>query len=241
MKEHVDDLAGLPALGALREGLQEVASRDARSRRRRQTRHVAAGLAGLALIVGAAAVMATRSDDTQSTVPSSQAAQDLIEPQTAAGFVSGGPEYETLDQLVASSELVVAGTVKEVRSGGEIVDIDPQYPTRFLHTVIAVDEVMKGSTQRGEVTVRTIETAYAPTPGDPSGIDMEWRKAGTRIVAFLAASPSGGSLLVPTSPSQSFYRLRGANVAPLGARPEDATHSIPVSQLRQAVRAASGP
>ena len=44
------------------------------------------------------------------------------------------------------------------------MDIDPEYPTRFLHTVIRVEDELKGSVG-AQVTVSTIEAAYAQAPG----------------------------------------------------------------------------
>jgi hypothetical protein len=237
MTEHVDKTARIPALDALRDGFLEVANSEAARSSRYRTRRLAAGLAALSLLVALAVVAVTGGERTEAP-PATADANELIHPQAASGFVSGGPEYRTLDELVANSHLVVTGTVKEVRSGGEVVDIDPQYPTRFLNAVVAVDEVMKGSAPSTELTVRTIESAYAPAPGGPREPDVEWRTPGERIVAFLAPSPNGGPLLVPTSYTQSFYRLKGADVMPL-APTTGSIDAMPLSQFRQAVRAAA--
>ena len=234
MTEHADGPSGLPALAALREGLLEAAARDQRElTRNRHVRPLAGALAMLALLAAVAAVLATRDDGTGPGV--TDAANELIARQPTPNLAASGPEYATLGQLVANSELIVAGTVAEVRSGGEIVDIDPEYPTRFVDAVVTVEQILKGADQRRTVTIRTLESAYAKVPGGSETPDLEWRRPGERIVAFLASSPEGGRLLVPTSYSQSFYRLRGSDVVPLAAK---AGSAVPLSDLVAAVRAA---
>jgi hypothetical protein len=238
MTDHTPESARIPALDTLRDGFVEVARGEARRSARRRTRQLAAGLAAVALLATVAAVVATDEPDGSAVA---EMADELIELQHGVGLVPHGPQYRTLDGLVADSQLVVAGTVWEVRPGGEVVDIDPEYPTRFVDAVIQVDEVLKGAPTRDRVTVRTLESAYAPAPGGSGGPDLEWRKRGERVVAFLASSPDGGPALVPTSYSQSLYRLKRDNVVPLaGQGPERRpVPSMPLELLRAAVQAAS--
>ena len=240
MTDHADRTSRIPALIELREGFVDAARRGAGVERQRHDRQLAGALAVMCLLVVTAVLIATDGEDGNSQALRAEA-NELIEPQTAPGFVSGGPEYETLGQLTTNSSRVVAGTVQAVRSGGEIVDIDPEYPTRFIHAVVKVDEVLKGSTGPSTVTVRTVESAYAAVPGASGEPDLEWRRPGERIVAFLAPSPDGGALAVPTSYSQSFYRLKGADVEPLAASGGNAAdrHAMPLSDFAAAVRAAS--
>lgn len=235
MKRAGDDPPPIPALDALREDFLQVARAGVPASASRRVRLVGAGLAGLVLAVAVAAVVASRPGS--GSVSQDPGLDRLIAPRTSPAFVSTGPEYETLDALVRASELVVAGTVKEVRPGGEVVDIDPEYPTRFLHTVIRVEDELKGSVG-AEVTVSTIEAAYAQAPGGP---DMEWRERGQRVLLFLMPSPEGDRLRVPTSYGQSVYRVEGGSVAPLGAPARDGRSgpvgAVPLSRLREAVDA----
>jgi hypothetical protein len=241
MTEHADSAPRMPALVSLREGLVDAARREPQGVRARRGWQLTTALAVLCALAATAVVLATGREDGVGPGVTANA-NDLIAPQTAPGFVSGGPHYETLEQLAANSAMVVTGTVTGVRSGGEIVDIDPEYPTRFVHAVVRVDQVLKGSVQRPTVTVRTVESAYAAVPGASSGPDLEWRRPGERIVAFLAPSPDGGPLAVPTSYSQSFYRLDDGDVVPLAAKPGagDAAqgHAMPLPEFAAAVRAA---
>ena len=168
----------------------------------------------------------------------SAAAGRLVAPQSGPGLTLDDESELSFDGLVDKSELVLTGTVKRVRTGAEIVDIDPKYPTRMLHAVVDVERVLKGPAGSREVKVATIESAYAPIPGARPEANLEWRRPGERIVAFLEAAPAGpGRPLVPTSYSQSFYRLEGDRVVPLAAQAAGAA-SMHLSDF-EAARAAA--
>lgn len=235
MTERTDSVS-LPALVALREGLIGAARRDSGSTQRRRGWLAPTALAAICLLVAVALVAIPQDDD--GVAPGvSAAADELVAPQSGSGLSLDGESHLTLAGLVDKSELVVAGTVERVRVGAEIVDIDPQYPTRIMHALVKVDRVLKGPAGRSAVTVATIDSAYASVPGAPAGATLEWRRPGERIVAFLAPAP-GGRLFVPTSYSQSFYRLEGDSVVPL-ARQNGGTAGLPLTAFAAAVRAAA--
>jgi hypothetical protein len=246
----------IPALGKLREEFVRVAEAESRSASPPRTRPLATGLAALCALV-AIAVLANRDDEARvpsvndpAATPGETAASQATAPQVGpngapdvahGGFAAYEPQYQTVDALAQASTLVITGTVTDVRSGGEVVDIDPEYPTRFLDTLVRVDEVLRGSAGSGDVTVKSIELAYANPPGSPAGTpDREWRKPGERVVAFLTNSGSG-PLFVPTSYAYSFYRLKGEDIEALSRGPgslSDRIASMSLLELRRAVQAA---
>lgn len=156
------------------------------------------------------------------------------EPVSGGGFVASGPAFESLDQMVASSDLVATGTVTEALPGKVIRDVpaDPaeeypegsnavegpppppekpkddvaeDYPTRTLKTVVKIDEVLKGSAPvAGVLTVETLELAYARP-------NLEWRKPGERVLLYLKRDTESGEptpIYFPANYSQSAYVLR---------------------------------
>ena len=215
MTPATDSPSDLPALAVLRQGLVDAARSDSRRSERPRTWVAAAAVGALCVLVATTAVAVLFGDD--GPAPGGKAAANqLVTPASGPGLVFDGDDHLTFEQLVDRSELVVAATVLEVRPADEIVDIDPEYPTRVVHAVLEVDDVLKGPRARSEATVATIETAYAPVPGAPPHSSLEWRRRGEQIVAFLTPAPPGfGELYVPTSYSQSFYRLVGNRVLPL--------------------------
>lgn len=239
MTRQVKDGSELGALRELRGRLMSAAAAE-RSQPHHSRGKVIAGLATTAVLIVAVALGTGAGEDVP-PVPKadSHEVHHLIEPRTSGAFASGGPEFASIDALVDNSPVIVAGTVAEVRSGGEIVDIDEEYPTTFVHAVVKVDSVMKGSVGDA-VTVRTPELAYAPAPNGP---DLEWREAGQRVVAFLAPSPNGDRLLVPTSYGQSFYRVENEAVVPLTSvtpgQDAEGVPSVPLPEFEQAVRSAT--
>jgi hypothetical protein len=124
------------------------------------------------------------------------------------GFAADGPLYESFDQLVSQSNLIVTGTVQETVVGKVFGD-DPtgKYPTRHLHTVIGVEEVLKGSDVR-EVTVITDELAFTGTNTE------EWRTQGSGALLFLTPSSEnkGLHLLANINYIQTVYTLHGDDV-----------------------------
>jgi hypothetical protein len=164
----------------------------------------------------------------------------LVVAAVAAGGESADPSspgYSTLGGLAAESPLVVEGQVTRVRPGREVADIDPQYPTRFLNTVLSVDEVLKGSPEISEVTVETMELAFSSGPGQPNA---EWRTPGARVVAFLSPRGPGGAMFNPTSYTQSLYLVKGARLEPLSAESGELGERIAGMSVPELERAVAG-
>jgi hypothetical protein len=133
---------------------------------------------------------------------------ELSRQREAGGFGADGPLYESLDELVSKSDLVVIGTVGQTLVGKVFGD-DPtgKYPTRHLHTVIGVGEVLKGP-DVGEVTVITDEVAFTGTNTE------EWRTQGSRVVLFLTPSKDneGLHILANINYIQTAYTLHGEDL-----------------------------
>ena len=130
-------------------------------------------------------------------------------PRQEAGSFSGhGPLYESLDQLVSKSDLVVTGTVEKTIVG-KVVGDDPtgKYPTRHLHTIIGVDEVLKGSDVE-EVTIITDELAFTGPNAE------EWRTQGSHVLLFLTPSREneGLHILANINYIQTVYTRHGDDV-----------------------------
>lgn len=185
--------------------------------------------------LGAAAGIFTRSGE--------RAPAPFVGPATE--FSARGTYYASMGQLIRRTDLVIAGTVQEV-TPGRTIDEDPdepqdtEFPTRYVNTIVSVDEIFKGKISRTSdaVVVETLELAF-------SG-EREWRTAGQRVVLFLSPSVVTPEAYVLSSDQggpdyeQTAYMLMEEDVIPTThdeiAR-EVASLSLP--QLRQRVR--SGP
>lgn len=138
--------------------------------------------------------------------------------------------FESFDQMVATSDLVVTGTVTEVRSGPVTRithDGTTAYPegtnavgaqnevtktpsedlveeVRDLNAVVKIDKVLKGSVSTDTVIVKTLETAYAPP-------NTEWREPEKRVLLFLSPSTETPGLYIPARASyeQTVYVIQG--------------------------------
>jgi hypothetical protein len=93
----------------------------------------------------------------------------------------GDTWFESLRDLTAESDLVVIATVEESRVA-DVIDKGAEFPTRTIHTSVAVEEVLKGSSASGGVVVSTHELAF----GGPGFED--WRQPGHRVLLFLTSS-----------------------------------------------------
>ena len=121
----------------------------------------------------------------------------------SGGILASGPTFRSLDQMVATADLVGIGTVTEVRPGKVDAAGTPE-EVRHLNTVVQVDEVLKGPAPAGSVTVTTLELAY----GGPQNI--EWRRPRERVLLFLSHSREQPGLYIPAGISydQTAYVLR---------------------------------
>lgn len=154
----------------------------------------------------------------------------------ARGFAASGPAWDSLPELIAKSDLIVIGTVKG-SFVGETVNDDPEYPSRFLHTLVAVDENLKGSALGGLVSVHTNELAFGGAPHS-----REWRKPGERVLLFLTPSTetAGLHILANRNLHQTAYLIRGEDLEWTAREPgyplSERIAARSVSELRAAVR-----
>ena len=115
--------------------------------------------------------------------------------------------FTSTAEMVATADLVVVGTVLEVRPG-EIGPADsPEEQIETLEAVVRIDEVLKGRAPGGPVVLETIDQAY--TAGN-----TEWRCPGERALLFLSRSTEKPGGFYITNYSQSAYVLRDARFIP---------------------------
>ena len=177
-------------------------------------------LAGLGLLV--AAVGASLIFDSG---PESDTGVD----RPVGAFAGHGSEYSSPRELAENSRLIVVGTVTDSRTG-EVFDDDPtgRYPTRMLHTVVQVDEALKGSPTAGEVRVTTDELGFAAPNLD------DWRKEGTRVLLFLTPSAEEGYVLANLNYTQTAYFIQGEDVRAAVGNPVSAqVAEMSLSDLRR--------
>lgn len=210
-------------------------------------RPLTAALAGL-LLGGVLIAVVVGSDDggaPPSVADEPSAAPDqVLDMQNGAGGAGSdetieiySPKYSSLAGLTGASQVVVEGTVKEVSPGREVVDIDPEYPTRFINNELQVDGVLKGTLSSKDVTVETMDLAFSPAAGRP---DTEWRRPGVRVLAFLSPRASGDPIFGPTTYAQSFYRVTGAKLEPLSGDAGSLGERIAGMSLPELERAVPG-
>ena len=143
-----------------------------------------------------------------------------------------GHDYETLNELVTESDLIVLGTVGESRVA-DVIDGSSEFPTRPIHTTVAVNEVLKGSTDSEQIVVSTDELGF----GGP-GVE-EWREPGRRVLLFLTSSLETEDVYVPSNLAyfQTAYVATGENleitVAP-GADVYRLNHRVAAMTLSEA-------
>jgi hypothetical protein len=190
----------------------------------------------LLLAVGSVVLLLVLSGrtETSSEVSSEKATAEKPSPsgaQAPSSFMASGPRFASLDQMVATSDLVVMGTVKDVRPGETDAAGTPDQ-VQHLNAVVSVDEVLKGSAPDGPIVVKTLEPAYSG-PGR-----AEWRRPGERVLLFLSHSREQPGLYIPAAISydQTAYVIQpgGALRAtvpddPLSAR----VASLSVPELRR--------
>lgn len=210
----------------------------------------------------------TRDISDGETPPTTQGTTYSI-PSSGGGLqMSESRIFDSLAQMVATSELVATGTVTEVLPGrviepetmspeesypdpvgneGTVPPSPPPeevaepgaFPTRFPQTMVRVDEVLKGGKPAKEVIpMETLELAYARPY-------LEWREPGKRVLLFAVRGRSPGvskPLYFPVNRSQSVYLLRNGDFVAT-ARGEEYpvkgyVASLSLSQLRAQVEQA---
>jgi hypothetical protein len=207
-----------------------LARADARTPSKRHIKLAPLALAGLVLFAAGAAARITIGSGGGVPSEAARSPGGNGQPPAYAGFT----QYQTLPEIVLNSDLVIVGTVQEV-APGYVEPSEDGFPTRYLNSVLKVDEAWKGSP--GEtVTVATNELAY----GSPGG-GSEWREPGVRVVAFLASGDGGPPGVFYPADEPAIYVLSGEQVIPtVGSTLSGQIAAMPVEELRQAVQAAAG-
>ena len=163
------------------------------------------------LAVGSVVLLLVLPDTTEmsSEVPSKKPTADKPSPsgaQAPSSFMTSGPRFASLDQMVATGDLVVMGTVTDVRPGETDAAGTPDQ-VQHLNAVVSVDEVLKGSAPDGPIVVKTLEPAYSG-PGR-----AEWRRPGERVLLFLSRSRETAGLYIPAAISydQTAYVIQSGD------------------------------
>ncbi|MGB3683256.1 MAG: hypothetical protein WA990_12335 [Rubrobacteraceae bacterium] len=209
----------------------------------------------------------TRETSSAETASTTQGTTYSI-PSSGGGMqMSESRIFESLGQMVATSELVATGTVTEVLPGrvirdealgpdedymepmgkeGEVPPPPPEevaeagaFPTRFPQTMVRIDKVLKGGAPAKDVIpVETLELAYARP-------NLEWREPGKRVLLFAVRGRSPGvskPLYFPVNRSQSVYVLRDKDLVATVSDPmiplEERIASLSLPQLRAEVEQA---
>jgi hypothetical protein len=194
---------------------------------------LAVGLVVLALVLWGGA-------ETSSEKPSPSGDRTPTE-QRPSSFAGSGPSFESLDQMVATADLVVMGTVTDVRLG-EVYAAGTPDEVRTLNAVVSVDEVLKGAAPEGLVVVNTLELAYT------GPYAKEWRRPGERVLLFLSDSRETPGLYIPVGirHDQAAYILQGGDLVATVKVDDPVSNyvaSLSVPELRREVeeaRAARG-
>ena len=199
-------------------------------------RVILAAVAAGSLILAACAGQA----ETVRPSPAQQAAPTEPEPTPRAvrpgdpwipGQVEGsgvfhGELFESVDQLIRGSDLIILGAVRGSTVGEVFPDEGGEYPTVVVHTAVAVEERLKGAAP-DEITVATQELGFT----DPT--QREWRAPGVRVLLFLMPSRE--------VEEPGFYILAGLNYAQTAfiVRGEDIELTTPSEIYRIAERVAA--
>jgi hypothetical protein len=235
----------MPALDEIRQ--EHASEADVAGPQSRGVRFFVGGLALLALIGTLLALRAVSSDPPQRSSASGANERSTTEPGGVGSLWTRPSEgtcdcherdFETFRELTAESDLVVIGEVGESRIA-DVMDQDSEYPTRTIHTTVAVDEMLKGSTVSGGVVVSTQELAF----GGP-GLE-DWRVPGHRVLLFLTPSQETSGVYVPSNLAyfQTAYFTTGEEIEitmPSGSDVTGLSHRIAamtLSELRDRVEA----
>jgi len=136
--------------------------------------------------------------------------------------------FETLPQMVATSDVVFLGTVVEVRDG--TTEGPPGEEIEHLDAVVRVDEALFGLID--ESATLTVQTLKFVEP------EREWREVGATVLAFLKQSPDredeGRYYLMN---DQSLYLVVDGDIlgAVEGDRLSDEIASMSIEEVREAI------
>ncbi|MFQ5524281.1 MAG: hypothetical protein ACE5F5_12030 [Acidimicrobiia bacterium] len=125
-------------------------------------------------------------------------AEMLLPPPGTPGHAS------TYEELLSEPDLIVVGTVESSTLGRSVGEDIPQ--VQFEETALRVDKVLAGSTIATNILIET----------DTIGVDYDrdWRKAGTRVLAFLwlkRDAESGGQYYRPIT-FEGVYVIDGSTL-----------------------------
>ena len=181
---------------------------------RRQKIVYGAGLLALAFLLagcGGASERDSQSADSQRGTPS----RELY-------------RFDSLASMVATSDLVVVGTVRGVRDGRTVGESDSAI--QFTEATVSVDDVLRGAPVGSTVVLEVNDAA-----------DADWLRAGERSVFFLQRKDDGAAATYyrPVN-SQGVYRITApGRLSPTGRDELSArVGSLSVSELRTEVEAA---
>lgn len=121
-------------------------------------------------------------------------------------LAASGPQYSTVDQLVAASDLIVLGRIDRVEQGRVFTDsADPAAGIRTQLAGLAVEQVLKGP----PTSSVTLEEEAALLDGTPITVDgAAPSTAGQRGVYFLIAD-DGDTAYYALIGTQGRYLIQG--------------------------------
>lgn len=189
-----------------------------------------ASLTSIGLILAAACIVALLSVGFMVFTPSNDGNEPHHPTQNLSGDFHSELIFESLDQMTATADLIVVGTITDVQPGKVTTvtyDTSSNYPegsnainsqentapsdegveveeVRDLDTTVKIDEALKGTTPNG-ITVSSLEDAYS----GPRSTD--WRESGQRVLLFLSRSTETPGTYIPARASyeQAVYLIEG--------------------------------
>jgi hypothetical protein len=181
-------------------------------------RVILAAVAAGSLILSACAGQAETDRPAQQTAPTEpeptpravRSGDPWIPGQVEGAGDFHGALFESVDQLIHGSDLIILGAVRGSTMGEVFPDEDGgAYPTVLVHTAVAVEESLKGAAP-DEITVATDELGFtAPT-------QKEWRARGLRVLLFLTPSREveepGFYIPAGLNYAQTVYIVRGEGI-----------------------------
>ncbi|MEJ7871871.1 MAG: hypothetical protein WKF67_06400 [Rubrobacteraceae bacterium] len=154
-------------------------------------------------------------------------------------YIGSGPSFLSLDEMVATADLVVTGTVSDARSG-EVVEYTDEMLDPFETdnaVTLDVNEVLKGADPGANIIVTTDQFGFT----GPANI--EWRRKGEPVLLFLWEAQEKEAAdeysLAGFSVNQTVYSIRNRN---LNATANDTlskrVEKLSMPELRRAVKEA---
>jgi hypothetical protein len=121
---------------------------------------------------------------------------------TGGGAASNEYWFESLPRMVATSDVVVLGTV--VGNQKDVLLGTPPEEIYLLHADLDLEETLYGAGVPSPLTVQTLQ--FVPT-------EPEWREVGNTVLAFMKVStdPNSSGLYYPVN-DQSVYLVTGTDL-----------------------------